>query len=381
MIRLSRDPHKDPYMNLRTLLPLFVALTLVGGCSKPENKAAKERLSKPEPPDPLIAKSEEVIMTGNLADDDKVRDRVNRMGFAEVARRLGSLKLHTVGRLSFNRAGLNVDSSEVIDVVQSPDGDFSVAVKTGDGSTQDLVFANGVLFLKNNNGRWRASRDPVGERNNLLQDSTGVWRSFYDLFEHAASFTPRGETSYQGRSAHKFGISVDDKSDEARGLGAEDGPRPRLHVPDAGTADAGNAPVVDEKGMQEWVSNRVRKWRKRARPAGGSGEILVDRETGVLLQVRFKGDLVVGDGRAPARLHVEIEHDVSDVDRDLQVVVPKDAIDEVVRKKWPVAPRELLEEEGIVAPLPKEEKGKDKAAAADKPASEEKAAPAEGTTE
>lgn len=351
---------------------LCTAALALGGCQKAENKSAKERLSKPQPPDPLIAKAEEVLQAQDLPNDPKLKDRVNRMRFAEARRRLGSFRLKTRGDLQFKRSGLNVDSAEDIEIVQSADGDFSVSLVTKGGSGQQLVYANGVLFLKNNNGRWRASRDPVGERNRLREDSAGIWRSFYDLYEHALTFQPRGETSYEGRTALKFGLSVKDLSQEARQLGRGEKPRPRLKGFDAGVPDAGpgTGPLVSEDEMKEWVSNRTRTWRKKARAAGGSGEMLVDKATGVILKVRFEGDLVVGDAKVPAELHVKLAHDVSDVGADLQVVVPKDAIDEVVRKKWPVKPRELLEEGGVVKPLPKEEDGKDGKddKAADKPA-------------
>ncbi len=338
------------------LFAVVVALTplAVTGCKSEENEAAKERLSKPEPPDPLIGRSQEVIPSGELADDRAVRDRVNRMTFAEVARRLGSLKLVTQGDLSFERSDLKVKSGEDVSIVQSETGDFSVSTTTSDGSTQELVFANGVLFLKNNNGKWRASRDPVGERNELREDGAGIWRSFYDLFAHALTLEARGTTTHKGRTAVRYALHVPNEEAAARSLAsaAKGPPRVEGDEDDGGVPDAG--PVVSEREMQAWVSERVRTWRKKAKPGGGEGELLVDQETGALLKVSFDGRLVVGDQQPPAVLRVKLRHEVSAVGKQHEIVVPKDAIEEVVRKKWPVKPRAFLEQEGLVAPLPKE---------------------------
>lgn len=354
------------------LVAVLVALSSLAGCRSEENEAAKERLSQPEPPDPLVEQSEEVIRASALADEQAVRDRVNRMSFAEVARRLGSLKLVSEGELSFERSDLKVRSKEKVTVLQAEAGDFSVVTETSDGSEQQLVFANGILFLKNNNGHWRASRDPVGERNELREEGAGIWRSFYDLFAHALTLESRGATTHKGRSAIRYAIQVGNEEGEALALAAGAKPPPRQvdDDEDAGTLDAG--PVASDAEVQAWVSERVRTWRKKARPGGGSGELLVDEQTGALLKVHFDGRLVVGDQKPPAILKVKIRHDVSDVGKAHEIIVPKDAIDEVVRKKWPVKPRELLEKEGIVEPLPKDDEetaqgGEQKAPAAGTP--------------
>ena len=45
--------------------------------------------------------------------------------------------------------------------MQSDSGDFSIDVVTGDGSEQKLAYLNEIFFLKNNNGQWRAPRQPA----------------------------------------------------------------------------------------------------------------------------------------------------------------------------------------------------------------------------
>ena len=102
------------------------------------------------------------------------------------------------------------------------------------------------------------------------------------------------------------------------------------------------------------MRDRMAKWRERAKPAGGTGELWVDAETAVPVFVRFNGKLVVGDAPEPAQLAVNLEQRYSEIGKDHQIPMPKDAIDEVRRQKMPVRVREILEESGAVEPLPKD---------------------------
>jgi hypothetical protein len=312
-------------------------------CQRAENVAAKERLSQPPPPDPTEKLAAEKIDPGALSTPE-VMKRVSRMDAAEMQKRLGSFVYESKGDLSFLRSDAKVRSAETTRIVQSSSGDFAISVKTGDSSTQDLAFVNGVLFLKNNNGAWRLSRDPTGERNEHRRDSAGVWRSFYDLFGHALTVAPAGTGTHAGRPVVKYTMTLPDESALAKAEGATE--PARVLGPDAGPVDATS---LDEKKR---IADRTSKWRKRAKPAGGGGEIWVDEATAVPLVVKFKGAMAVGDGPDPARLNVDLDVVVQDVGKDLQVQAPKDAVEDIVRKKYPVNPRAILEENGIVKPLP-----------------------------
>ena len=332
---------------LRLVLPLapIVLLVLLGGCQRAENVAAKERLSSPPAPDPVLEQAKEPLDAQGLEGSEVLRKRVNRMSFQEVAARLGSLKLKADGQLSFSRGDLKLSSSEKVEIVQSSLGDFSVHVVTGDGGEQRLAYINEIFFLKNNNGNWRTSRDPMGERNERREDSAGTWRSFYDLISHALVLEKTGSKRHAGRTAVRYVLSLPDQSAEARALAAKE------PVATVETQADGGVVEEDPRVVNERLRSRLAKWRKNARPAGGKGELLVDEETGVLLYVKLDGKLVVGDGPTPAVLHVSLTQSVTEVGKDHVIPAPKDAIDEIVRKKWPVKPRELLEKEGLVAPL------------------------------
>ena len=339
-------------------VPLLAALSLLAfsscTCQRAENIEAKQRLQKPAPPNPHVKAADDKIDAENLT-DPKVMRRVVDMEGSEIAARLKSFRFDSKGDLNFARGGQGgLKSAETTRVLQGrpraggdeASGDFAVELKTGDGSEMRLAYVNEIFFLKNNNGQWRMSRDPQGERNAYRSDAVGVWRGFYDLVKHGLIVEKKGSGRHDGRSVVKYRIALPDTSAEARALGAGIAAAPV--GPDGGPADE---PAPEKlKRMRD----RMAKWRESSRPAGGEGELWVDEESGVAVFVKLTGKMVVGDGPDPSMLNVSINATYSEIGKDHQVPMPKDAIAEVVRKKMPVRPRELLEVEGIVDPLPRD---------------------------
>lgn len=354
---MDRNRRGVDKMVSRSCVLLLVLLPFAAcDCQSPENAAAKERLMAPPPPDPTRRQAEERLDPEDLTTPGTARDRIMRMSVREAGMRLGSFRLTTEGELEFSRADIQVKSAENVEIALGPEGHFSIQVVTGDEGEQQVAYINDILFLKNNNGRWRASRDPAGEREELLDDSGGIWRSFYDLFSHTLVLQKKGRTTFAGRNVIEYTMKLPDERAEAEALGAKE----PVIAPEIGP-DGGGMPVdpqVENKRMRD----RLSTWRKKAKPAGGRGELRVDEETGVILYVQFVGRLAVGDSAEPGMLRVSLKHSISDVGAKLEVSAPKDAIEEIVRKKWPTDPRTPLEKAGLVPPLPKEEAPTDAAA-------------------
>lgn len=338
-------------------LPVILCLGAVAlsscTCQREENIQAKERLSKPAPPNQHVLAAHDKLDVDAL-DDKKVMKRIVHMEGTEIAARLKSFKFDSRGELSLARGQGGLRSAETTRMVQGAprpggdeaSGDFAVEVKTGDGSEMRLAYVNEIFFLKNNNGQWRMSRDPQGERNAYRTEAVGVWRGFYDLVGHALIVEKRGSGMHDGREVLKYRLALPDQGAEARAEGEKLPPAPV--GPDGGPAE--EPPAEKAKRMKD----RMEKWRSRAKPAGGEGELWVDVQTGVPLVVKFQGQMVVGDQPDVAVLKVKIDATYSQIGKDHEVPMPKDAIEEVVRKKMPVRPRELLEEEKLVDPLPRD---------------------------
>ena len=321
-------------------------------CQRQENLDAKKRMSMPAPPDPHVKAADEDIAVDDLA-DKAVLDRVMRMEGSEIAARLKSFSYAGEGSLTFGRsADSALRSAEKTRVVQGlpreggADGDFAVEVTTGDGGEQRLAYVNEIFFLKNNNGKWRMSRDPDGERHAYRSDALAIWKSFYDLFKHALTLEKLGTGRHDGREVLKYRLVVGNQEAEARALGAKEPPLP--------VGPAGGPAEEPDADKRKRMRDRMAKWRERAKPAGGNGELWIDTETAVPVMVRFEGKLVVGDAPDPAVLQVKLEQRYSEVGKDHGIPMPKDAIEEVARKKMPVRVRDILEESGAVDPLPKD---------------------------
>ena len=320
-------------------------------CQRAENLEAKERLKKPAPAADVSAAAAEKIDVDGLTDAAKMK-RVVHMDGAELAVRLGSYTWKSEGSLSFGRAEEGVRSSEKATMLQASSGDFSIDTTTGDGSQMKLAYVNDVFFLKNGNGKWRVSRDPAGERNTYRSDALAVWGSFYDLVDHGLVVERTGASTQAGRAVVAYTLKLPDESALARneGLGVTDGPPPPIEVPDAGLQRA----PEDDDIKRKRIAERVGKWAKRAHPAGGSGRIVVDEQTGVALLVDFEGRMLVGDGKEPAELKVKIRQEITNIGKDPVVKAPEGAIDEIVRKKMVVEPRLILEDAKVVPPLPRD---------------------------
>jgi hypothetical protein len=336
---------------------LFVVAVSGCPCQRAENIEAKERLTKPQQKADESDRAAEKIDVDGLSDPVKMK-RVVHMDGAEVAVRLGSYVFDADGALSFGRASTpeaGVRSAEKTHLVQTGDGAFSLDVKTGDGSEMKLAYVNEVFFLKNGNGKWRVSRDPSGERNLYRDDALAVWGSFYDLVAHALVVERTGPATKAGRNAVGYALKLPDQSAEAIAAGRDvkDVAPPMVLAPDAGP-DAGMVPGEDDDTRRKRIAERVSKWAQRSKPAGGSGTLFVDEATGVVLAADFEGSLVVGDGPDPARLTVTLHQQITDVGVAQAVAAPADAIAEIVRKKMPAEPRQILEDARVVAPLPRD---------------------------
>lgn len=325
-------------------------------CKNAEDQEAKQRLFEPAPSSQVVQKAQMKLEVDRLHEDKAAWRQVNRMSFHEIALRAKSLRYEASGDMDFKRADLALKSSEKVSIVQSDTGDFSIKMTTGGGSQQELAYVNDVFFLKNNNGQWRASRDPTGERDAYRDDGGGIWKSFFDLFSHQMTVKKMGERTVAGRDAVLYAVSANDETDKMTG-GDDVDETPvtgdgGVSLTNDGDSLGGGAPQPNQ------MANRISKWRERAHVKTGQGEVYVDLETGVPLKVSFKGELHVDDSLRPAKMNVVFQSTITELGKKLEVPPPAEAVEEIVRKKWPVRPRKLLEKAGVLQKLesPEDEK-------------------------
>src|SRR6476620_2390744 len=98
-----------------SMLRVLLALSIVGfsscTCQRAENIEAKERLSKPAPPNPHVLAADDKIDAENLTSADVMKRVVNMEG-TEIAARLKSFRFDSHGDLSFTRGEGGLKSAE-----------------------------------------------------------------------------------------------------------------------------------------------------------------------------------------------------------------------------------------------------------------------------
>ena len=94
------------------LFSLWALGLTLGGCScqRPENIKAKERMSSPPPPHPVKTWAKEALDPLDLAGNEKMRDRINRMTFIEIQERLGTFHLVSEGSAKHKKILEDTDS-------------------------------------------------------------------------------------------------------------------------------------------------------------------------------------------------------------------------------------------------------------------------------
>jgi hypothetical protein len=324
-------------------LALLLPLLVVGcRCQRTENVEAKARMKQASPPSAAEVAAKETLSAAAVT-AGPVMERLARMSGEEIFLRLGSFQFAGNAEMSFGRGDQPaLRASEKTTMTQAGRGDFRIETISGDDTEMRLVYLNEIFFLKNNNGRWRVSRDPGGEREDYRSDALNVWRAFYDLVGHALIVERSAATTTDGRPAVGYRLSLRD--DSAKATNVQPLPEEAVATDATGTAA--------EAQNQTRLSARVRRWRERAHAKSGAGTMVVDEKTGVILSVNFEGDVVVGDGPEPAKLHVKIDQKFTGIGAAYTIDHPPDAIDEITRTKWPAHPRAPFEEDGVVAPLP-----------------------------
>ncbi len=208
----------------------------------------------------------------------------------EVAARAGSFEWDA--RVTWSVAkpgGAPVRATEHHQVRQLASGDFEVTMDldptTGPGSETGsrIVFAKGMTYAR---GRWAPFRERPADHGRGARrhrdESLRLAADLADLYGPSLSAQPAGESSFLGRKARRYLLSLGD----AR-------PSGQLAPPTA-LPDAGYDP--DTRRRLDFLHGRV--------PSALEGELLLDAQTGLPLYVAMKGAF---SERADPQLRADVE--------------------------------------------------------------------------
>ncbi|MEW5853030.1 MAG: hypothetical protein AB2A00_29875 [Myxococcota bacterium] len=308
-------------------------LLALWSCKNSEDQAAKERVFSPPPPNPILEKAKEPVDLAKLEQDKDYRRKVLGMLFPEVQARLKAGLFTVKETLTIQKGEQSISVEENGQIQFNSHGDMAVELKTGPTEAMQLVYTNEVLYLRNRAGQWRASRDPSDERHFWANETYGALRTTADLFKDAMTFKRVGPEEIEGRKASRFELGLSQSGGDPDVLtDPEDGgPQTTVRIPDGGALFR--------------AAQDHRRALKGGVPQSLTGYIIFDDEKGVPLKVELEGTLKLGGKRTTdiKAMTIKLESSVVDVGKDQEILPPKGAVAEIIRRRIPVSPLEFLD--------------------------------------
>lgn len=226
-----------------------------------------------------------------LAESDSVADRIHSMTFAERSQRIGAHRYQAQTEFRFRSPKHFTSLKEQALIVQAANGDFRIKLDNDSGQGYELVWAGGELFVRTRFGPFHRRSAQADIHTRQRDQAHGSWGAIHRLFRGRLLYSKTGMTRHFGRDALKFSISL--SQSPARLPGTPEQPR----VPAGVTGYV--YPIEPTPAEQD-------RWRDKAAPVQAGGSLLVDIDTGVVLQVEFAGQLAwQSDAGEPFGLEVK----------------------------------------------------------------------------
>lgn len=287
-----------------------IALLCLCACSDAVDRAAKRRIFSPEDPPQAVAAASERLPAEELADAPAVARRVLGMSAAEATERIGAHRYQANISWEWSSAGRNVRLKEFRELVAAAggvSGDFQATLSNTNNLGLEVIRVGGAVYARSSYGK-----DGAGELRQRLRDrgmaermrseAFGALRDFDELFFGRLKLSPQGTTSFAGRTAWKYSVSLA----PAEGLMAV--PLPPRAAPKDGL-DAASA--------------RRDAFYARRLPRTLQGEILVDATASVAMKVHLDGRMAVASEGAQAELRLVLDSKLSGVGTDPHLAAPR----------------------------------------------------------
>lgn len=296
--------------------PVVIALCLsLLACTDPVDKAAKARIFSPEDPPQAVAAASEKLPPQDVADKPAVARRVLGMSAAEATERIGAHRYSATISWEWSGGearGKNVRLKESRELLAGPggmSGDFFARLSNTNNQGLEVMRVGGQVFArstygKDGAGRFRQRLRDRGMAERMRDEAFGAVRDFDQLFRGRLKLTAQGTSSFEGRTAWKYVVSLADGTVE-----------PPSKLP----------PVLEPKGGADDTTKRRRAFYDLRAPRTLQGEIYVDADTSVVLKTHLDGRLgVVADAGAEAELHLVLDSQMTELGKAPRIEVPKD---------------------------------------------------------
>ncbi len=325
-----------------TFKVVFLCL-VVQGCSdnsphETENRAARERLFTPAQKRTPAQYEEQILISPDQPLD--AQKRLINMTAEEAAYRLKGFKSEMKLTSSLKRGEIESEIKEVTKTTMSASGHASLESGDGQRIERSMIFDGRHLYFKNRNGVWRQTRDPSATRLEMLNDAYSPIHLLGQLSQGQIKFVSDGNKySLQHRSKNIVKLDGGDRQTtlpqpivRARGKGEE--------APAAGQ----NKPGYHEKDS-ETEQKLVDSFYTGISWKTVDGYMRFDE--GVLVEAKADLEGQILDGQPAAVIKMTIEYQLTAGADEEAFKAPEHAIEEVVRKKWPVGVEKPLKKLGL----------------------------------
>lgn len=298
--------------------PVVIALCwFASACSDPVDKAAKARIFSPEDPPQAVAAASEKLPPQDVADKPAVARRVLGMSAAEATERIGAHRYGATVQWEWstplpNGKTKNVRLKETRELLAGSggmSGDFFAKLSNTNDMGLEVMRVGGKVYARSTYGkagagRFRQRLRDRGMAERMRDEAFGAVRDFDQLFRGRLKLTAQGTSSFEGRTAWKYVVSLADAAPEA---------------------STGLPPLLEPKGGVDDTTTRRRAFYDGRTPRTLQGEIYVDAESSVVLKTHLDGRMAVAsDGGAEAELRLALDSTMSDIGKDPRLEVPKD---------------------------------------------------------
>lgn len=261
----------------RILSVLALVGTLAGACASEEDRAAKARIFSPEEPQRHVVLAGEKIDVLRAADDRLVWDRIVGMERLEALERMGPHSAEGEVRFTWSHGRRRVGLSEEYRFAIDAAGDFRAQIMNDEDEGLEFVWADGQAFARSRYGQFRPRRIDRAQQDRWREEGSGALRSVVSLFDGRLQVKPAGEVDVGGRRAVRFTPSIG-KAPAAKS-------ERKLPPPVYGLARVDGESEL-QPGPDPDTGRRL-EFDARKEPVRVEGEILVDRDTAVVLAAKL----------------------------------------------------------------------------------------------
>ncbi len=274
--------------------------------------------------------AQEALDSASLHKDRKLLDRVWRMTWREARLRLARHHVwQATAKLSYEKvggAGLSLDEEAELSFQQSTQA-LDVSVSNDGGFFQRIVFSNGMLYRKYQNGDYVASRDLEAKRLHYADEAFALAATGWDLLGRLIALKPSSNKTLLGRACHCFSF------------------------------DKASAPAAYEGASLKGMLKDLKNWRASLSLTSIEVSLCVDRKLGVPLSLKIDAVENRTFEGGQGQLNLKVEAGFVSLEKAPAIEAPEAYLKTLRRKRRKRPGTQFLKEEGVRV-LPQPDAGK-----------------------